>query len=128
MTGYSTRSLHDKLGVKPGLVVYVDRPGVHRTPGLDLFTTRLPRRIDIALLFCLDRARLDERLPVVLGRTASDGMIWVCWPKRASKVTTDLDGGVVRQAGLDAGVVDVKVAAVDDVWSGLKLVRRLRDR
>ena len=55
-------------------------------------------------------------------------MVWVCWPKRASKVPTDLDDDIVRRTGLAAGLVDVKVVAVDDVWSGLKLVRRLRDR
>ena len=55
-------------------------------------------------------------------------MIWVCWPKRASKVPTDLDENVVRDLGLSLGVVDVKVAAIDEVWSGLKFVRRLRDR
>ena len=55
-------------------------------------------------------------------------MVWVCWPKKASKVPTDLDDGVVRELGLAAGLVDVKVAAVDETWSGLKFVRRLRDR
>jgi hypothetical protein len=55
-------------------------------------------------------------------------MVWVCWPKKASKVPTDIDENTVRAYGLELGVVDVKVAAVDDTWSGLKFVRRLRDR
>ena len=61
-------------------------------------------------------------------RTVTDGMVWVCWPKKASKVPTDLDEGWSASLGLAAGVVDVKVAAVDETWSGLKFVRRLRDR
>ena len=65
---------------------------------------------------------------MVIERTVSNGMVWVCWPKRASKASTDLDENVIREFGLAAGVVDVKVAAVDATWSGLKLVRRLRDR
>ncbi len=55
-------------------------------------------------------------------------MVWVCWPKKASRVETDLDENVVRELGLASGVVDVKVAAIDATWSGLKFVRRLRDR
>jgi len=128
VAGYSGKSLLDKLGVKPGLVVYVDRPDVLRTDGLDEFTARLPKQVDISLLFCLDRARLDRRLQPIIDRTTAAGMVWVCWPKKASKVPTDLTEGIVREAGLGAGVVDVKVAAVDDVWSGLKFVRRLADR
>ena len=67
-------------------------------------------------------------MPQLIGRTSTAGMIWVCWPKKASGMETDLDGNVVRQIGLDAGFVDVKVCAVDEVWSGLKFVRRLADR
>ena len=73
-------------------------------------------------------SRLRTRLPLVVERTVTDGMVWVCWPKKASKVPTDVDENTVRAYGLDLGVVDVKVAAVDETWSGLKFVRRLRDR
>ena len=61
-------------------------------------------------------------------RTEQAGMVWVCWPKKAAKVPTDLDENVVREIGLAAGVVDVKVCAIDETWSGLKFVRRLADR
>ena len=93
---------------------------------------RLPSEAEMVLLFCTDRARFEDRLPRVLERTTTDGMIWVCWPKKAAQkalgLVSDLDENVVRDFALAIGIVDVKVAAVDDVWSGLKLVRRLADR
>ena len=130
MHGYSGTPLPQKLGLKPGLKVYVDGAPTH----LDLllggstYTTRLPREIDVTLLFTTSFARLAKRLPLVIERTVSNGMVWVCWPKKASKVPTDLDENVIREFGLGTGVVDVKVAAVDATWSGLKFVRRLKDR
>ena len=128
--GYSGTPLVAKLGLKPGLTVYVDGGPDHVGELLagSTYTSRLPRRIDVTLLFGTSRRRLEQRLPVVLERTAVDGMIWVCWPKKASKVPTDLDENLIRDFALASGVVDVKVAAVDATWSGLKLVRRLRDR
>lgn len=128
--GYSGTPLPQKLGLKPGLVVYVDGGPDHVDELLDgaPYTSRLPRRVDVTLLFCTSLARLEKRLPLVLDRTAGNGMVWVCWPKKASKVPTDVDENTVRAYGLDLGVVDVKVAAVDETWSGLKFVRRLRDR
>jgi hypothetical protein len=129
--GYSGKPLAEKLGIRPGLKVYVDAPG-REDERLDLggaaYITRLPKQADIILTFCTDRARLDQRLPTLIERTVVNGMIWVCWPKKASGVPTDLTENVVRDTGLAAGVVDVKVAAVDETWSGLKFVRRLADR
>ena len=87
-----------------------------------------PRQFDVALTFHTSNATLTRRFPQLIDRMATAGMIWVCWPKRASKMPTDLDENVVRDLGLSLGVVDVKVAAIDEVWSGLKFVRRLRDR
>jgi hypothetical protein len=128
--GYSGTPLPQKLGVKPGLTVYVDGGPDHVDELLlgSTYTTRLPRSIDITLLFTTSMARLEKRLPVVLERTVPNGMVWVCWPKKASKVPTDVDENKVRDHALGIGVVDVKVAAVDATWSGLKLVRRLKDR
>ena len=130
MHGYSDTPLPQKLGLKPGLKVYVDRAPDHLDEllGGSTYTTRLPREIDVTLLFTTSFARLEQRLPVVIDRTVSNGMVWVCWPKKTSKVPTDLDENVIRDFGLASGVVDVKVAAVDATWSGLKFVRRLRDR
>jgi hypothetical protein len=79
-------------------------------------------------MFCPDRARLVKRLPVLLPRTATAGMIWAAWPKRSSGVPTDLDENGIRELALPLGVVDVKVCAIDATWSGLKLVRRLSNR
>jgi hypothetical protein len=130
VSGYSGKPLTEKLGIRPGLVVYVDGGPPHTAEllGGAPYTTRLPRQADITLLFATERSRLERRLPLVVGRTVTDGMLWVCWPKKASRVPTDLDENVVREVGLAFGVVDVKVAAVDETWSGLKFVRRLRDR
>ena len=130
MAGYSGKPLVDKLGIKPGLTVYVDGGPPHTADLLDgaPYTSRLPKQADITLLFTTELKRLEKRLPVVFERTVTNGMVWVCWPKKAAKTDTDLDDNVVRGAGLDLGVVDVKVAAVDETWSGMKFVRRLRDR
>jgi hypothetical protein len=82
----------------------------------------------VVLAFCPDRARLTTRLPVLLEKTATAGMIWIAWPKRSSGVKTDLDENGIRELALPLGVVDVKVCAIDATWSGLKLVRRLSNR
>jgi hypothetical protein len=129
--GYSGTPLPQKLGIKPGHTLLLDGA----PDGLDLgelpaahVVRRLPRSMDVTLTWHTSMASLEKRLPVLLERTSSAGMVWVCWPKKASKVPTDLDENKVRDLGLDLGFVDVKVAAIDATWSGLKFVRRLRDR
>jgi hypothetical protein len=131
MAGYSGTPLEQKLGVKDGQVVFLDRA----PEGFTLeaaTTTRLPRRTAITLTFQTGRSALERRLPQLIERTEQAGMIWVCWPKKAAVkaglIDTDLDDNLVRELGLAAGVVDVKVCAIDEVWSGLKFVRRLADR
>jgi hypothetical protein len=84
--------------------------------------------LDFAMLFVRDRSNLKKGFPRLRDRLVSNGVLWVAWPKKASGVETDLSEGIVRSIGLEAGLVDVKVCAVDDTWSGLKFVRRLRDR
>lgn len=125
MAGYSGTPLPQKIGIKPGHVVLLDRAPAHL--GLD-GVSRLPKQFDVALTFHDSQATLTKRFPQLIERMETAGMIWVCWPKKASKVPTDLDENVVRDLGLSLGVVDVKVAAIDEVWSGLKFVRRLADR
>ena len=88
----------------------------------------MPRELEISLTFHTSASRLARRLPQLIERTSQAGMIWVCWPKKAARVATDVDESVVRETGLAAGVVDVKICAIDEVWSGLKFVRRLADR
>ncbi|CUR60442.1 conserved hypothetical protein [metagenome] len=126
MAGYSGTPLPQKIGIKDGLVVFLD----NAPAALELVGThaRLPKQFDVALTFHTARATLTRRLPVLHARMSTAGMVWVCWPKKASKVHTDLDESFVREYGLSLGIVDVKVAAIDEVWSGLKFVRRLRDR
>ena len=119
IAGYSGKPLPDKLGIKPGLRVYVDRAPAHieaLLPGVD-YRTRLPREADVTLTFHTEVATLARRLPTLVEHTETAGMVWVCWPKRSSGVATDLTENLVRELGLEAGMVDVKVAAVDDTWS-----------
>lgn len=135
VAGYSGTPLVTKVGIRPGHTVLLDGA----PDGLDLgdlagvtVVRRLARSADVTLTFHTRLAVLTTRLPVVFERTATAGMVWVCWPKKAAQkahgIVSDLDDGVVRTLGLELGFVDVKVAAVDDVWSGLKFVRRLVDR
>ncbi len=133
MAGYSGTPLERKLGVRPEHVVFLD--GAPEAFELAAATTRrLPRRLEITLTFHTRAAALARRLPTLIERTESAGMVWVCWPKKSGPrgrtvdPTVDLDENVVREIGLAAGLVDVKVCAVDETWSGLKLVRRLADR
>jgi len=131
--GYSGKPLAVKLGIKSGqLVAFDNAPADFVVEGLpgDIRPVSRPGRAeyDVILAFCPDRAQLAKRLPALLERTATAGMIWIAWPKRASGVPTDLDENGIRELALPLGVVDVKVCAVDDTWSGLKLVRRLANR
>ena len=131
--GYSGKPLAAKLGIKPEHLVLIDNaPSGFVVEGLPsgMTTARRPGRTpyDVVLMFCPDRARLAKRLPVLLGKTATAGIIWAAWPKRSSGVPTDLDENGIRELALPLGVVDVKVCAIDPTWSGLKLVRRLANR
>lgn len=130
MAGYSGTPLEKKLGVKDGQTVFLDEPPAGFA--LDATTTtRLPKFAGITLTFHTEAAGLAPRLATLIEHTEQAGMIWVCWPKKAARklgYETDLDENIVRRTGLDAGVVDVKVCAIDEVWSGLKFVRRLADR
>ena len=83
---------------------------------------------DVILTFCRDRASFEARFEPRVERLATAGGLWIGWPKRTSGVVTDLTENVVREVALAAGLVDVKVCAIDSTWSGLKIVRRLQDR
>ena len=131
--GYSGTPLVRKLGIKPEHRVLLDgAPDGFELPGLPDGVS-LHRRAgrdpyDVVILFTGSRARLEDRLPLHQERIRRDGAVWVAWPKRASKVPTDMTEDVVRAVALPRGLVDVKVAAVDEVWSGLKLVIRKQNR
>ena len=134
MAGYSKRSLADKLGIKAGLRIAIlgEPRGYPGTLGpLPPGTTRvraLRGPLDLVQVFVRSAGELSSRAPALKAALSPAGALWVSWPKKASGVSTDLDESVVRAIGLDLGLVDVKVCAVDEVWSGLKFVYRLRDR
>lgn len=135
MAGYSGTPLHRKLGIKPGQRLLVSGAVPDGFLGTDLVvpdgvrvtdTTRAP--IDVALVFTTSRAELEKRWDAVTKALVADGAFWVAWPKKASKVPTDMTEDVVRDVALPLGLVDNKVCAVNDVWSGLRLVVRLEHR
>jgi hypothetical protein len=130
--GYSGTPLVRKLGLKSGARMqlispppdFIDTLGTI-PEGVKPVTTG---SLDFAMLFVRAASELKKGFPRLRDRLESNGMLWVAWPKKASGVDTDLSEGIVRSIGLDAGLVDVKICAVDHTWSGLKFVRRLRDR
>ena len=130
--GYSGTPLIQKLGIKPGARFhFVGAPG--HLPDLlgplPVGATPAPRgKLDFSLLFVKKLAELSRNFARLRDRLEATGMLWVSWPKKASGVPTDLTENVVRDFGLANGLVDVKVCAIDDTWSGLKFVRRLSDR
>lgn len=131
-SGYSSRSLVEKLGIRPGTrIALLSAPHGYRTT-----LGRLPAHVEVRIAargslpfihyFVTRRAELRRRVPVLLRALARGGALWISWPKRASGVATDLTEDVIRGIALPIGLVDVKVCAIDDIWSGLKLVRRRR--
>jgi len=131
--GYSGTPLHKKLGVKPGHRVWFTGAPVGyedelRKSGDFDQVENLGKDLDFIHLFTDSRATLGREMPKLRHALKSSGTLWISWPKKSSGVATDLDENAVRNIGLKAGLVDVKVCAVDDVWSGLKFVFRLKDR
>ena len=134
MAGYSGTPLPKKLCIKEGArVALVGAPEdfasvLGALPAGAGFVPPSREGLDVVLLFARSRAELVRRFEGLAARIAPDGSLWVAWPKRASGVETDLAEPYVRQHGLDAGLVDVKVCAVNETWSGLRFVYRLADR
>jgi hypothetical protein len=133
VAGYSGVALPRKLGVAAGSRVLVDGApaGFALDPLPDAVTVHrraTPGPYDVILCFCPSAARLATRWPVLHPLTTPAGALWIAWPKRSSGLATDLDENVVRDFALAHGRVDVKVCAIDDVWSGLKHVVRVADR
>lgn len=132
--GYSGTPLDQKLGIQSGMrVIVVGEPvgwladHVDVPEGVQIRDLR-SRSAAMILLFARDRASLEKRLVQAVDRLPADGMVWVAWPKRASGVATDVTEDVVREVAHPYGLVDVKVAALDETWSGLKLVVRRERR
>jgi hypothetical protein len=132
--GYSTRTLVDKLGIKPGTRVTTlsappDYAGlVGPLPEGATLRSRLSASPEFIHLFARRRHELEAEFPRVAKALPDTGVLWISWPKNGSGVDTDLTENVVRELGLPLGLVDVKVCAVSRVWSGLKFVRRVSQR
>ncbi|HEY7106120.1 MAG TPA: DUF3052 domain-containing protein [Acidimicrobiia bacterium] len=133
-SGYSGTSLPRKLGIAQG-----DRVAVVSAPaGFDRTLGRLPDgvqvrthargHLDVIVFFVTRRAELARRLPAMARALEPDGGLWIAWPKKTSGVATDLVFEAVQTVGLDAGLVDNKVCAIDGTWSGLRFVYRVVDR
>ena len=134
MAGYSKRTLQEKLGIKEGArIALVNTPeGYSGTLGVlpkgTIVAAGKSGSLDLIQCFTRRRAALERGIAGLKSRLQPAGALWVSWPKGSSGVATDLSEDIVRQIALKNGLVDVKVCAVDDVWSGLKLVVRLKDR
>lgn len=133
--GYSGTPLPKKLGIRAGQrIAFLDAPAAfgealgELPAGVGRPRTTLRGPLDVVVAFFTGRAALERRLPKLVAALDPAGAIWIAWPKRAARVETDLTEDVVRELALAAGVVDVKVCAIDRTWSGLNLVIRLRDR
>jgi hypothetical protein len=134
MAGYSGTPLPRKLGIKENFqVLLLDIPADVKAELKDALATcplakdgRKP--LDFAMIFVKSASDLEKKFSAVAKKLTPAGMIWVCWPKKASGVATDLTENDVRNIGLQAGLVDVKICAVNEVWSGLKFVIRVKDR
>lgn len=136
MAGYSGTPLIQKLGIKPDQRICI----LHAPKGYEKTLSALPGSVknfarlgkehglDFIQFFTTESAELAAELPKLKAALAFDGILWISWPKQAAKVKTDLNENVVREVGLKAGLVDVKVAAVDETWSGLKFVYRVKNR
>jgi hypothetical protein len=136
MAGYSGTPLPKKLGMKDAHRVAL----LHAPPNFAKTLVPMPadvtiaeslagkQPIDVILLFCKDQKTLTNDFPKAAARLAQNGGLWVCWPKKSSGVATDLTENPIRNLGLAAGLVDNKVCAVDETWSGLRFVIRVKDR
>ena len=134
MAGYSGKPLFEKLGLRTGQRAYVWNAPEHYHAELEPLKSsidlksRLKGPLDFVHFFTVSKTELEHRLAKLKQELDHSGCLWVSWPKKSSGVSTDLTENVVRDLALSCGLVDVKVCAVDETWSGLKLVYRLKDR
>jgi len=134
MARYSQTPLVKKLGLRPGMRLQVIGDPLDYAALVDDLPDGLQwvgdkeTGLDFIHLFTSNRAGLEEALPRQVPRLAKTGVLWISWPKKSSGVASDLDENIIRETGLKNGMVDVKVCAVNEQWSGLKFVFRLKDR
>jgi hypothetical protein len=132
VAGYSGTPLAKKLGIKPqSKIAFFDLPADIKTTlheALSECESAKDGQLDFAMIFIKSQAEMKEQFPTFARRLAPAGMLWVSWPKKSSGIAADLNENDVRRIGLAAGLVDIKVCAVNEVWSGLKFVIRVKDR
>lgn len=129
--GYSGTPLPKKLGIRAGIraaAVHAPKHYTNLVGSAARFSPRLSRDLDFIHAFFVRRTDLASEFPRLEAALAKAGMLWISWPKKSSPLAGDLSETDVRAIGLENGLVDVKVCAVDEHWSGLKFVRRLKDR
>src|SRR3954463_8625810 len=136
--GYSGTPLVKKLGIKPGdKLAMVNEPLAfpRELVGLPAKVEIIgadenpkPGTLNVVLLFLKSTAELKKLLPAMKSKIAQHGMIWAVWPKKTSRVQSDLDENIIRDKGLSIGLVDIKVCAINEIWSGLKFVIPVKDR
>lgn len=142
MDGYSNTPLVKKLGIKEdSRILFINEPAsfIHRLGDLPFDVAqgkpkgikdeqKLNGEYDYIHYFAFSKRELENFFKLILDHLKKDGALWISWPKKDSKIESDLSENVIREIGLANGVVDIKVAAVDQTWSGLKFVYRLKDR
>jgi hypothetical protein len=134
MAGYSGTPLPQKLGIKPGLtVVAINAPANYRRllgqiPDSITFSERLKSGSSFVHLFTSRRSEMQKKMSILRDKISDNGAIWVSWPKKSSGISTDVTEDVIREIALPLGFVDIKVCAVDETWSGLKLMIRRENR
>ena len=134
MAGYSGTPLPQKLGIKPGLmVVTINPPANYRRllgqiPDSVTFSERLKSGSSFVHLFTSRRSEMQKKMSILRDKISDNGAIWVSWPKKSSGISTDVTEDVIREIALPFGFVDIKVCAVDETWSGLKLMIRRENR
>ncbi len=134
MVGYSGTPLPQKLGIKPGLtVVAINPPANYRRllgqiPDSVTFSERLKSGSSFVHLFTSRRSEMQKKMSILRDKISDNGAIWVSWPKKSSGISTDVTEDVIREIALPLGFVDIKVCAVDETWSGLKLMIRRENR
>ncbi len=133
--GYSGTPLVKKLGIKPGNKILLQNQPSHYfdllgelPEDIEIENVGNERPFDFIHLFVDDAGILIKSFPELKIRLSKTGMFWVSWPKKSAKIPTDVDGNMVRAIGLENGLVDTKVCAVDETWSGLKFMYRTKDR
>lgn len=134
MAGYSGTPLPKKLGIKENQrIALVNKPESFQKqlgalPTNTHVVSKLTAPLDLVVLFVESERALAKQFPAIAKKISMNGMIWVAWPKKSAGVPTDLSFDLVQRIGLECGLVDVKICAIDEVWSGLKFVIRLKDR